>query len=324
MILTITMNPSIDISYPLTTFQLDTVNRVTNVRKTAGGKGLNVTRILKQLDTEVFASGLIGGFLGEEIKKDLDENQIPHDFQPISGETRNCIAVLHEGKQTEILESGPVISSKEATQFLQHFQQLAEKADILSISGSLPAGLPVDFYSQMLTVCKEKPVILDCSGDALKAVLKGKVKPKLIKPNTEELADLLGRKVSSNLDELMAALKEPLFEGIEWIVVSMGAQGAFAKHFDTFYQVTIPKIEVVNPVGSGDATVAGLTAAIEAGLSDEAILTQGNVLGMLNAQEATTGRVALANYQKLADKIQVEKVGGTGNERKKSLYQTTV
>ena len=132
MILTITMNPSIDISYPLETFKLDTVNRVRNVRKTAGGKGLNVTRILKQLDTEVIASGLICGFLGEEIKKDLTQNEIAHDFLPISGETRNCIAVLHEGKQTEILENGPVITEQEARAFLQHFEKLAVKAEIIS------------------------------------------------------------------------------------------------------------------------------------------------------------------------------------------------
>lgn len=324
MIVTITMNPSIDISYPLETFQLDTVNRVTNVRKTAGGKGLNVTRVLKQLDAEVVASGLIGGFLGEEIKKDLNENQIAHDFQAISGETRNCIAVLHDGKQTEILESGPVISKDEADQFLRHFQQLAKKADILSFSGSLPAGLPVDFYSQMLAVCEEKPVVLDCSGNALMEVLRGSVKPMLIKPNMEELAGLLKQPISSDLAELKNGLTSPIFDGIEWIVVSMGAQGAFAKHFDSFYRVTIPKINVVNPVGSGDATVAGLTAAIEAGLSDEQILKQGNVLGMLNAQEATTGQVDLAHYQALFDSIQVENVGGTENERKESVYQTTL
>lgn len=308
MILTITMNPSIDISYPLETFKLDTVNRVKNVRKTAGGKGLNVTRILKQLEVEVTASGMIGGFLGEEIKKDLEHNKIPHDFLPISGETRNCIAVLHEGQQTEILESGPVISEAEATAFLEHFAQLAEKADILSFSGSLPEGLPTDFYSQMLQVCGGKPVVLDCSGEALKEVLKGGVKPRLIKPNTEELAGLLGGRVSSDAAELKAALLDPLFADIEWIVVSMGGEGAIAKHRDKFYRVTIPKITVVNPVGSGDATVAGLTAAIEKGWSDEAILKQGNVLGMLNAQEATTGHVELANYQTLFDQIQVEEV----------------
>lgn len=318
MILTITMNPSIDISYPLEIFELNTVNRVKNVRKTAGGKGLNVTRILKQLDAEVTASGLIGGFLGEEIKKDLDQNEITHDFLHISGETRNCIAVLHEGQQTEILESGPVISEAEAVAFLKHFKKLAEKADIISFSGSLPEGLPSNFYSQILQVCQQKPVVLDCSGVALVEVLKGDVKPKLIKPNTEELAELLGRKISTDVKDLKAALSEPIFTDIEWIVVSMGGTGAFAKHFNKFYRVTIPKIKVVNPVGSGDATVAGLTAAIEAGLSDEVVLKQGNVLGMLNAQEETTGQIDLNNQQTLFDQIKVEEIGGTRNERRKT------
>ena len=308
MILTITMNPSIDISYPLDQFKLDTVNRVKAVRKTAGGKGLNVTRILKQFDADVIASGLIGGFLGEEIKKDLDQNNIAHDFLPISGETRNCIAVLHEGQQTEILESGPIITKQEAEAFLEHFTKLAAQVDIISFSGSLPEGLPVDFYSQLLQACPAKPVILDCSGASLAAVLKGTVKPKLIKPNTEELAQLLGQTVSPDVEELKAALSAPMFADIEWIVVSMGSAGAFAKHLDKFYRVTIPKIDVVNPVGSGDATVAGLTAAIAAGLSDEAVLKQGNVLGMLNAQEATTGQVQLANYQRLFDQIKVKEV----------------
>lgn len=308
MILTITMNPSIDISYPLEEFNLDTVNRVKNVQKTAGGKGLNVTRILKQLDAEVTASGLIGGFLGEEIKKDLEKNGITHNFLPISGETRNCIAILHEGQQTEILESGPIITEQEAAAFLRHFKELADKADILSFSGSIPEGLPVDFYSQMLQVCQLKPVVLDCSGAALAEVLKRDAKPRLIKPNIEELAGLLGREISTELSELKAALSDPMFAGIEWVVVSMGSDGAFAKHHEKFYHVSIPKIDVVNPVGSGDATVAGLTAAIEQGLSDADVLKQGNVLGMLNAQEATTGYVQLANYQKLYDQILVEKV----------------
>lgn len=238
----------------------------------------------------------------------MTSNYIAHDFLPISGETRNCIAVLHKGQQTEILESGPVISKEEAQAFLKHFEQLAARADILSFSGSLPEGLPVDFYSQMLQICQEKPVVLDCSGEALTEVLKGEVKPRLIKPNTEELAELLGRRISTDIEELKAALTDPIFTGIEWIVVSMGGDGAFAKHHKKFYLVTIPKIAVVNPVGSGDATVAGLTAAIEKGSSDEDVLKQGNALGMLNAQEATTGHVELANYQALFDQILVTEI----------------
>ncbi|MBO0450628.1 tagatose-6-phosphate kinase [Enterococcus sp. MJM12] len=310
MIVTITMNPSIDISYPLETFKLDTVNRVTNVKKTAGGKGLNVTRVLKQLGDDVTASGLLGGFLGESIKKDLDEVNIAHSFSQINGETRNCIAVLHEGMQTEILESGPVISAAEAEVFLTHFADLVNKASILSFSGSLPAGLPKDFYAKMIAICNEnnKPVILDCSGESLKLVLESDAKPLLIKPNTEELADLLGKEVPDDIDTLKETLQDELFAGIEWIVVSMGAKGAFAKHHDKFYRVEIPKIDVVNPVGSGDSTVAGLTSAINNGDSDSDILKKANVLGMLNAQEAVTGHVNLDNYQKLFDQLKVSLV----------------
>ncbi|MGM0175288.1 tagatose-6-phosphate kinase [Enterococcus sp. DIV0800] len=308
MIVTITMNPSIDISYPLENFTLDTVNRVKNVRKTAGGKGLNVTRVLKQLEADVTASGLIGGVLGEAIKQDLDQTEIKHAFSSIKGETRNCIAVLHEGQQTEILESGPVVEPTEAAAFLQHFKKLAATAEILSFSGSLPEGLPTDFYSQMIQLCQPKPVVLDCSGTALRQVLQGKAKPLLIKPNNEELSDLLGKPIGKDPVELKEALSDPLFAGIEWIVVSLGAGGAFAKYNETFYQVTIPKIEVVNPVGSGDATVAGLTDAIAKGLSPEEILKYGNAMGMLNAQEATTGFVQLANYQNLVEQINVTSV----------------
>lgn len=308
MILTITMNPSIDISYPLETLKLDTVNRVRTARKTAGGKGLNVTRILNQLDKKVIASGLIGGFLGEEIKSDLKKNGIRHEFLTINGESRNCIALLHDGQQTEILESGPVISEKEMTDFLKHFKDLAKNADFITLSGSLPEGVPLNFYSKMIRDCRGASVVLDCAGEAMKEAIRGESKPLLIKPNIEELSGLLGRKVTTNPGDLQNALSDPLFEKIEWIIVTMGSEGAFAKHNENFYLVRIPKIHVLNPVGSGDATVAGLTAALESGDSDEDVLKQGNALGMLNAQEATTGYVDLANYQELFDQIQVKKL----------------
>lgn len=308
MILTITMNPSVDIAYPLTHFQIDDVNRVKDVRKTAGGKGLNVTRILNQLGSNVVASGLLGGVLGEAIKKDLTSDGIQHDFLPISGETRNCIAILHDGAQTEILESGPVILESEASNFLAHLKKLADKADVIAISGSLPKGLPTNFYCDMLAVCQGKQVVLDCAGPALEAVLNGDIKPTMIKPNITELSTLLDRTITTQLSDLKAALNHPLFEGIEWVVVSLGADGALAKHVDTFYRVTIPKITVVNAVGSGDATVAGMIAALEQGASDDVVLRQGNTLGMLNAQEATTGYVEMENYKALYTQIKVENV----------------
>lgn len=106
-ILTLTLNPSVDISYPLTHLELGTVNRVSNTQKTAGGKGLNVARVIAQLGQKVAGSGFLGGDLGNFIAKKLSGDNIENWFMQISGETRNCIAILHDdGKQTEILESG--------------------------------------------------------------------------------------------------------------------------------------------------------------------------------------------------------------------------
>ena len=118
----------------------------------------------------------------------------------------------------------------------------------------------------------------------------------------------MGREVSKDLDELKAVLSEPLFDGIEWIIVSLGADGAFAKHWDTFYKVDIPKIQVVNPVGSGDSTVAGIFLALSHQEDDVSLLKKANVLGMLNAQEKMTGYVNMANYQGLYDQLIVKEV----------------
>ncbi|MGT2811745.1 tagatose-6-phosphate kinase [Streptococcus minor] len=310
MILTVTMNPSVDIAYQLDVFHLDTVNRVVETHKTPGGKGLNVTRVLSQVGDQVMATGLLGGKLGEFIQQELDKASIQHDFSPISGETRNCIAVLHEGQQTEILESGPTISDEEGKAFLEHFENLVKQVSIIAVSGSLPKGLPVDFYAKMIEVCAkyQKPVVLDCSGAALMEVLKSQTKPTVIKPNTEELSQLLDMEVTANSEALKTALSQELFDGIEWVIVSLGSKGAFAKHKDTYYKVSIPKIEVVNPVGSGDSTVAGITSALFHAESDENLLKKANCLGMLNAQEKQTGLVNMANYSSLVEQIKVEEV----------------
>ena len=307
MILTVTMNPAIDVSYSLEKFKLDTVNRVSEINKTPGGKGLNVTRVLKQLGNKVIATGLIGGALGIDIQKKLSEKEIEHRFFEISGETRNCIAILHEGKQTEILESGPVVTLKESKKFLEYFEKLIETVQIISISGSFPKGIEDDYYSKMIQVCNKynKPVVLDCSGKALEKVLKNEHKPKVIKPNIEELSQLVGRDISKNENELKEILQDKLFENIEWVIVSLGANGSFAKHNEKFYKVNIPKINVVNPVGSGDSTVAGITSSIYENLNDKDLLKKANTLGILNAMENLTGFVNLEKYNEIFNKIEV-------------------
>lgn len=310
MILTITLNPSVDIAYQLSQFQLDSVNRVEKVQKTAGGKGLNVTRVLKQIGEDILATGFIGGELGNDVKNQLYQNHIKSSFVEISGETRNCIAILHEGQQTEILEQGPTIQEHEALNFIEHLRNLLSKVEVVVISGSLPKGLESDYYVKIVELCKKfgVAVVLDCSGEALKKVLESKEKPTVIKPNTEELSQLIGSDVTDENQELQSVLSSQMFQGIEWIVVSLGAKGAFAKHKDKFYRVRIPKIDVVNPVGSGDSTVAGIAASLAHALPDVELLKNANILGMLNAQEEQTGYVNLEHSKELYSQIEVEEV----------------
>ncbi|MHC5248703.1 hexose kinase [Enterococcus sp. LJL90] len=309
MIITVTMNPSLDMAYPVPHLIIDDVNRVTNVSKTAGGKGLNVTRVLKQLGATVVATGLIGGNIGRFITEQLTATDIAHDFYEIAGESRHSIAILHdEGKQTELLETGPEISELELAGFLEKFVGLTKDVAALTISGSLPPGVPQDFYQKLINLVKV-PVLLDSSGKTLAASLAGQRKPFLIKPNLSEIQELVGVELSlDNLEQLKDVLQEDIFTGIEWLVISMGSQGALAKHNGLFYRVEIPKIAVVNPVGSGDATLAGLAYSVEKGLSDEELLKTGMVCGMLNAQEHQTGWINPANFSELFEKITVTKI----------------
>ena len=308
MILTVTLNPSIDVSYPLDHLKIDTVNRVKTVRKTAGGKGLNVSRVIHLLDHDITATGFIGGYFGKWLENQLDHDGIAHNFFPIDAETRSSIAVLHDGgKQTEILEAGPTIAPEDASAFLDHFDKLLDQTDLLTISGSMPQGLPEDYYTQMIAHAGAKKVLLDTSGATLKSALEAPVKPLLIKPNEEELAGLLNRPVDkTDYATLKQALTDPIFDGVDWIVVSLGSAGAFVKHQDKFYHAAIPKIQVVNPVGSGDSTLAGLAMGIHDGKSDEDIMKTAMTTGMLNTMEAETGFVDPAKFAEYFAKVTIE------------------
>lgn len=312
MILTVTLNPAVDISYALDTLVIDDVNRVTQVCKTAGGKGLNVSRVLHLMNQELLATGIVGGHIGNFIKQKLDEDHIQHAFFEIKQESRNAIAILHDGgQQTEILEAGPTISQADAQAFLAFYETLLPRVNTVTLSGSLPGGLSNDYYAKMVTMARDAGVnaILDTSGVSLAASLAAPVKPTLIKPNETEIAQLIGHSVDVNhLAAVKHSLQEAVFEDVEWLVVSLGAAGAFAKHNNRFYRVTIPKIHVENPVGSGDATLAGLAMGIDANASDEIILKTGMTTGMLNTMGKQTGFVNPELFETYFEQVIVEEV----------------
>lgn len=310
LILTITLNPSVDIGYRLTgNLNLNEVNRVDNVSKTSGGKGLNVSRVLKQLNEDVAATGFLGGSLGAFIRDGIGEQGIKDYFISIEESTRNCIAILHNNNQTEILESGPTVSEAEQATFLKSLEIYAQKVNYITISGSLPKGVPDDFYKQILSVTAqyETPVLLDTKGELLEICLQHDKKPYLIKPNQDELADLLQKDVR-DADEVRIALQHPIFNGLSWIIVTLGANGAIVKNGNEFYQVIIPNVDAVNPVGSGDAVIAGFASGLSKGLTDKSLITYGLTMGVLNAIEAQTGYINISKIKEMQDRIQIDKI----------------
>lgn len=210
MILTITANPSVDMSYQLDKLNIDGVIRTDKVIKHAGGKGIHVGYVLHDLGADVVHSGFVGGKLGEFIEEGLEQRGQKSKFIKIKEPTRNCLAILHEGKQTEILEAGPTISQAEREEFIRKLDDISAGCSVISMSGSLPKGLDSSFYEEIIAYAKRHGIFVavDTSGQTLKDVVNAKIKPDLIKPNETEVADLLGEEITK--DNIKDALKNLL------------------------------------------------------------------------------------------------------------------
>ena len=223
MILTVTLNAAIDKRYVVEGYQVGEVNRVKECAYTPGGKGLNVSRIIDFCGEEVLATGFAGGFNGAYVEDMLKKDGIQSRFTKTQAETRSCINILAEDESsTEYLEPGAPVSEKEVEQFLKDFDQIIDESDVITMSGSVPAGVPKDIYATLVKMIKNKgkKVILDTSGDYLKEGIKAG--PTMVKPNDEELEALLGIKIENRYQTIDAAKEMREKYGIEYVVVSLG------------------------------------------------------------------------------------------------------
>jgi len=308
MLLTITLNPSIDRRYSVNGFEKGKIFRTDGFQYTPGGKGINVAKVIKAFDEPVVATGFLGGRAGSFIKEKLDEMNITSEFISIKGETRSCIAILSDdGSQTEILEPGPLILQEDMEKFLYLYENLIKDADVICASGSLPRGLGVATYKVLIELANKqrKKFILDTSREALKQGIESK--PYLIKPNKEELESLLGISICSENDIIKAA-KYLINKGISIVAISLGKEGSLVVIDNYMYRVKTPKIDAVNPVGSGDSMIAGFAVSIKRNYDFEYMLRLAAACGTANAMEEETGKVDINKVNKLMNKITVEKV----------------
>lgn len=308
MIATITLNPSVDKSYMIDNFQKNGVFRAKEVVQTAGGKGLNVAKVVKLLGEPVVTSGFIGGKNGNIIEEKLSKLEIVNEFVKIKGETRNCIAILSKDcSQTEILEYGPTVTEEEIEKFLMRYDEILEKSTIICASGSIAQNVPIDIYKKLVLRAKMNNVkfLLDTSGKALEEGIKAC--PYLIKPNKDEIMAYTDTKVYSE-ENIIEAGKKLIQSGIEVVVISLGEKGAIVFHRRKIYKILLPKLEVVNPVGSGDSMIAGFAVALERGYSFEKMIKFASATGTANALEKNTGKVSKEIVEELLNRIKIEEI----------------
>lgn len=309
MITTVTLNASIDKAYSMDgCIENGTVMRVSSVKNTAGGKGLNVARVVSLCGEDVLAAGLAGGYNGKYLESLLQQYGIRNDFDHIEGETRSCINILDKAYgSTEYLEPGCQVSKKEEEHFLGRFPKVIKDSQIVTISGSVPQGVSRDIYKRMILTAKEagKKVILDTSGELLEKGMEGC--PTVVKPNKDEMEMLFHTKITS-MEDVIANAEKIREIGIPYVVVSLGKDGAVLLCEDGIFHGKAPKVRVVNTVGCGDSMVGALAVALRREYETAKALQYAVAVASANAMSPDTGNFDPEEAKKLFEETEVAKL----------------
>lgn len=262
MIYTITFNPSIDYMVTVDQFQTGEVNRVQDEYILAGGKGINVSIVLKNLSVESQTLGFIAGFTGKEIQKRVEEKGIHTDFIDVHNGYSRINFKLKSQQETEVNGNGPHISKQDIELLMEKLKKL-KKGDILVLSGSIPQCVSNDIYANIMKELQDIgiEIIVDATGELLMKVLE--YKPFLIKPNNHELAEMFHVKLFDQKD-IVTYAKKLQEMGAKNVLISMAGDGAFfICENGKVYFSEAPKGIVKNSVGAGDSMVAGFIAGYE-------------------------------------------------------------
>lgn len=257
MIYTVTFNPAIDYTLELDNLNIGETNRSNSSYIYPGGKGINVSRVLNNLDVGSIALGFIGGFTGRFVESFLNEKGLVTDFVYLKEDTRINVK-LKTDKETQINASGPEIGEKDLKELYKKLNKLKE-GDFLVLAGNVQKNLPRDTYLKIQSRYQSKgiKVVVDTTDEALKMTLENK--PFLLKPNLRELEDVFDVEIKDNSDVVYYA-KKLLEKGAQNVIVSMGGDGALFISEKESYFAKAPKGILQDSVGSGDSMVAGFIA----------------------------------------------------------------
>ncbi len=306
MILCVNLNAAIDKTIVVNAFRLGEIHRPEAVKSLAGGKGCNVARALKLFGEKPVVTGWVGGTAGQFIENGLQQEGIETDFVHTDFESRTCTSILDSANQvmTEIYEKGDPVPAAKVAEMLVLFREIVGRYTAVTLSGSLPPGVPLDFYAQLLEIAREAgiPAFLDSNKEALLQGVAGK--PFLIKPNETEVAILANRELTSTADFAAAAAEiSTRYETI--VVLSLGKDGAIAAQGNEIVYVQNPPVAAKSAVGSGDCMMAGLTYGFTHGFSLAKAAKYGVAAGTANTLVIGAGQFTMSDFAAIYGQIKM-------------------
>ncbi|MBS69127.1 MAG: 1-phosphofructokinase [Pseudomonas sp.] len=277
-VLTVTLNPALDLTVQLPALRLGEVNRSDSLQVHAAGKGLNVAQVLADLGHQLTVTGFLGEGNPQAFELLFTARSFADEFVRVAGETRSNLKLAEAaGRVTDINGPGLVVSEAHCDELLARLQRLAPAHDLVVVAGSLPRGIDSQWFVGMLNTLNALGVrvALDSSGTALRDGLA--TRPWLIKPNEEELAEARGVELSGS-SALVAEARRLQGEGIEHVVVSQGADGVSWFSPGAALHANPPRVRVVSTVGAGDSLLAGMLHGLLQGWPAERTLTQATAI----------------------------------------------
>lgn len=309
MIYTVTLNPAIDKTVVIENFRAGGVNRVASIREDAGGKGINVSKCLKNLGEKSVAAMILAGGTGKRLEEMLEKLQIPVLSVWTEGENRTNLKIIDPVRKanTDINEPGPVVSAALLEQFREKLGSRIQPEDVVILSGSLPAGVDRGLYGEWTAYFRSLGacVYLDADGEPMEKGM-GAV-PYMIKPNNDELAALLGKEKLS-IEEMVCQGKRLHETGIEEIVISLGGDGALFVSKDGCWRAQGLKVAVKSTVGAGDSVVAAMAYAQVKNLSRREKISLAVAIGAASVMQSGTQPPEAELVWELAKQVRFEKL----------------
>jgi tagatose 6-phosphate kinase len=308
-ILCIGLNPALQKVYTFDRIAHNGVNRAKTAHALASGKGINVARTLTLLGHPSVTTGFLGGPNGQTIESELKREGIHSAFTTITNDTRQCITLIDKGRNvtTELIEPSPQVTSLELDHWIHAYESLVPWSKLVVLSGTAPTGVPAITYRRLINYARKqgKQIHVDCGGELWRECTLAE--PDVLKCNEEEF--LSAQNMKSAVFEKLAAISSHCIRGnTSWIVITRGPDAAIFATKEGVFSASPPKIEAINPIGSGDAVSAGLACSIQENKSIDEVIRFSMACGAANALISGPGVVRPQDVKRLCDDVKIKRI----------------